>query len=234
MTLWHSLKRIYHFLLAFLGNAFYGFPSRKLFLIGVTGTKGKSTTVHLMDAVLRASGKKVAALSSVGFSLNGEMTPNETGNTMPGRFTIPKFLRDAVNAGCEYAVLEVTSQGVLEHRHRFLDFDVAVFLNLHPEHIEAHGSFEAYRASKVKFFSDTAKHSKKTRKIFLVNKEDGAREYFLSAVEGRGEKHLFSAREFVESRLSQNKHALGEWIGSDFNLENAAAASTLADRKSVV
>ncbi len=156
----------YHFLLAFLGAVRYGFQSRKLFVVGVTGTKGKSSTLEILSATLEEAGKKTALLGSVRKKILDKST-KDTDNTMPGRFVIQKFLRDAVKAGVEYALLEVTSEGVVQYRHRFIDWDAAFFLNLAPEHIERHGSFKNYRAAKVSFFSSLS-HSRKPKKYFFV------------------------------------------------------------------
>ena len=73
------------------------------------------------------------------------------GNTMPGRFYIQRFLSRAVRSGCRYAFIEVTSQGVAMHRHRFINWNIGVLTGLHPEHIESHGSFEKYRKAKLNF-----------------------------------------------------------------------------------
>ncbi len=130
----------------------YGFPSRKLTVIGVTGTNGKTTTVNLTAKILEEGGYKVASASSIKFKINDKEWENKLKMTMPGRFYLQKFLRQAIQAGCKYAILEITSEGVVQYRHRFIHFDVAVFTNLSPEHIERHGSFENYRAAKGRFF----------------------------------------------------------------------------------
>lgn len=221
-------KNIYHLCLAWLSNIFYGFPSRKLFVLGVTGTKGKSTTVELINALLEAAGKKTAVISSLRFKIDKENQKNKTGMTMPGRFFIQKLLRQAVNAGCDYALVEVTSQGILQHRHQFIDWDAAMFLNLQPEHIEAHGSFEKYREAKVSFFRYVAEKSRKKNKLFFVNEDDASREYFVSAVGTRGKIKYYSREEFIEKDLDRGKISIGDWLSSQFNLENAAAAAAFA------
>ena len=96
---------------------------------------------------------------------------------MPGRAFIQGFLRQAVKSGCEYALVEVTSQGVLQHRHRFIKWDAALFTNLAPEHIEAHGSFEKYREAKLGFFRYVRNFKSqilnlKSQKLFFVNQDD--------------------------------------------------------------
>jgi UDP-N-acetylmuramoyl-L-alanyl-D-glutamate--2,6-diaminopimelate ligase len=140
-----NIFSIYHFLWAFFGNVFYGFPSRKLFVVGVTGTKGKSTTLELMSAIMEEAGETTAVLSSVTKKIGKHTKRNTTGNSMPGRMEIQKFLYQAKKAKCSHIFIEVTSQGVVQHRHRFIDWNAAVFLNLSKEHIESHGSYDAYR-----------------------------------------------------------------------------------------
>lgn len=161
----------YYLLLPFLGVILYWFPSRKLKIIGVTGTNGKSTVVLMITAILEEAGFKTASLSSIKFKIGDKERPNTLKMTMPGRFKIQKFLRQAVNAGCQYAVLEATSEGIKQHRHRFINFDVAVFTNLTPEHIERHGSFEKYREAKGKLF-------KACKNIHIINRNDENFDYF--------------------------------------------------------
>ena len=165
----------YHFLLAFAGAIFYEFPSGKLTVIGVTGTNGKSTVVELTSKILEEAGHKVASISSIKFKIKEQERPNLLKMTMPGRFKLQRFLRKALNSGCQYAVLEVTSEGILQYRHKFIDFDVVVFTNLTPEHIEAHGSFEEYKEAKGRLFK-----ALKGKKISIVNLDDEASGYFLN------------------------------------------------------
>ena len=162
----------YHFLMAFFSALFYGFPSKKIKVIGITGTSGKSTTIDLITRILEQAGYKVAALSSIKFKIDKQDKINELRMTMPGRGMIQKFLKDAAKAGCDFAVLEVTSEGILQYRHKFIDFDCAVFTNLSPEHIEAHKGFENYKRAKAKFF-------KACKNTHIINLDDKNAEYFL-------------------------------------------------------
>ncbi len=166
------LIKIYHYKLAFLGALLYGFPSKKLIIIGVTGTSGKSTTVDFITRILEEAGNKVASTSSIRFKVAEKEWKNKLKMTMPGRFIIQKLLRQAVSAGCKYAVLEVTSEGIKQFRHKFINFDTAVFLNLTPEHIDAHGSFENYRNAKLKLFQAT-------KNTHIINADDKNAKYFL-------------------------------------------------------
>jgi len=214
------LKRIYHYFLAWSGGIRFGHPSRNLFVIGVTGTKGKSTTLELLRAVLAGAGKNVAVLSS----LHGADT-----NTMPGRWAIQKFLARAVETGAGYALVEVTSEGVRQHRHRFVDWDAAAFLNLHPEHIESHGSFEKYRDAKVAFFS-SLKHSAKRTRYFFINAEDDNAVYFEEAARAVPNGKLVLWRPADAFKLLQDLRDAydADWMKADFNVENVAAALAVA------
>lgn len=215
------LKGIYHYILAWLGNIIYRRPSRFITVIGITGTKGKTTTVEILRAIYEAAGKHVASSSSIQVKIDDIVLPKKTSNSMPGRFFIKRFLRMAVDAKCDVAILEVTSQGVAQHRARFIDFDVCAFLNIAPEHIESHGSFEKYRDAKIKFFKDAARDSRKSQKFFIMNAKDGATPLFHKAILGKGESVMFSS-DMVQ------KFKLSEWLSSAFNRENVAAATAIA------
>ncbi len=106
-----SMLGNYHYSMAMLGALYYRFPSRKLFVIGITGTKGKSTTTELMAAILQEAGIKVAVASTIRFAIGSESEPNLFKMTMPGRFFLQRFLRKAVNAGATHAIVEMTSEG---------------------------------------------------------------------------------------------------------------------------
>ena len=146
---------MYHRLLAWGGALRYGFPSQGLKLIGVTGTKGKSTMAYMVTKILEESGAKVAAIGSLGFKIKDKEWPNTLKQTMPGRFRLQKFLAEARKAGCDFVVLEVTSEGIKQYRHLGIKFDTAVFVNIHREHLENHGSFENYVMAKQKLFEAT-------------------------------------------------------------------------------
>ena len=164
--------RTYHYLLALIGAFAYGFPSGRICVIGVTGTTGKSTVVAFITKVLEESGAKVASLSSVNFQIGREKWENRLKMTMPGRFQIQKFLKRAADSNCSYCVLEVTSEGIKQYRHKFISFDTAVFTNLSPEHIESHKGFENYREAKSKLF-------KQAKKVHVINLDDDNVPYFL-------------------------------------------------------
>ncbi|MEK7099370.1 MAG: UDP-N-acetylmuramoyl-L-alanyl-D-glutamate--2,6-diaminopimelate ligase [Patescibacteria group bacterium] len=146
------LQPLYHFFLAYAAAVRFWFPGRHLTVIGITGTKGKTTIVRLVHEVLSASGVGVMSASSLSFRIKDVETPNALKMTMPGRFFVQRLLRQASNAGCRYAVLEVTSQGIVQFRHRAIPFSGAVMTNIAPEHIESHGGFEPYLRAKLDLF----------------------------------------------------------------------------------
>ncbi len=202
----------YHFGLSFLGAVIYGRPSQNLKVIGVTGTNGKSTVVEFITKIFEEAGLKVASQSSVRFKIKDKEWPNTFKMTMPGRFFIQKFLRQAVSAGCQYAIVEVTSEGIKQHRHRFIDFEAAVFTNLAPEHIEAHGGFENYKIAKGRLFQAT-------KNIHIINIDDKNADYFLRF---KAQKKYTYGLEKGDINAKNTRFKL-QLIG-DFNIYNALAA----------
>jgi len=179
------IRPSYHFTLAYLASLRYGHPSKELIVIGVTGTKGKSSTTEIMAQILATEGHTVASLSTIQFKIAGAAEPNLFKMTMPGRFFVQKFLREAVTAGCTHAVIEVTSEGARQYRHRFLELDALIFTNLTPEHIESHGSFEKYKQAKLSIAARVAKSKKRPRYLVAnIDDEHGA-DFLDFAVEHR-------------------------------------------------
>jgi len=201
------LLSIYHYGLALLAAVLFWFPSKKLTVIGVTGTSGKSTTVDFITKILEKAGHKVASVSSIRFKIGGKEWKNELKMTMPGRFHLQKFLKQAKRAGCKYVVLEVTSQGIAQYRHKFINFKTAVFTNLSPEHIESHNGFENYREEKLKLF-------KAVKKIHILNLDDENVKYFLDVPADK--KIGFSLKE-VENIKTENGISFS-FKGTEFNL----------------
>lgn len=222
----------YHFILAVVGAAIYRKPSRHLYVIGVTGTKGKSSTVEFVNSVLVASGKKTAILSTIRFKVGDDSRPNKYKMTMPGRFFTQKFLHDAVQAGCEYAIIEMTSEGARFFRHIGIDMDALIFTNLSPEHIESHGSFENYKNAKLRLVKQLAKSKKPSRLSianidnkhafsFLISTVEKNRGYSLRDVAILNETQSFSTILYKGTEITIP-------LPGKFNILNALAALTLA------
>lgn len=176
--LYRFFQPAYHYLMAMTGAIIYRFPSKKLFIIGVTGTKGKSSTVEIINAILEQAGFKTALSNTIRFKNGEKSKPNMYKMSMPGRFFMQKFLYDAVKNHCTHAVIEITSEAARQYRNKFIDLDIFVFTNLAPEHIESHGSYEAYRNAKISIAKELV-HSGKPLKAMVINSDDEEAKHFL-------------------------------------------------------
>lgn len=173
--IWNGL----HWFVSLAGAVKNLFPSRNLIVIGVTGTNGKSTVVQLLHNIFSEFGLNVASASTIRFRIKDKFETNKLKMTMPGRFALQDFLRKASVAGCQFAILEVTSEGLEQNRAAFINFDCSVITNVRPEHIESHGSFEKYRAAKEKLFEKLRSPRKsKVNKISIVNLDDPSVFYY--------------------------------------------------------
>jgi UDP-N-acetylmuramoyl-L-alanyl-D-glutamate--2,6-diaminopimelate ligase len=180
------LLSYYHLLLAHLANFIYGRPSEKLIVIGVTGTNGKSSTVNLIAKILEEAGNKVVVSSTVNFSDGKKYWLNDLKMTMPGRFFLQNLLSRGVANGARFAVIESSSEGILQHRQVGIHYDGFVFTNLTPEHIESHGGFENYKRAKLAYFTNLASLPTKfidgniIPKIIVANADDQYAPEFLN------------------------------------------------------
>lgn len=165
------LRPPYHYCLAYLAALRYRHPSSEIMLIGVTGTKGKSTVTEILTRILETEGHKVASLSTIQFKIADVTERNLFKMTMPGRFFVQHFLRRAVKAGCTHAIVEMTSEGAKQYRHSFLEINALIFTNLTPEHIESHGSFEKYKQAKLSI-AKRVSESKKSPRYLVANIDD--------------------------------------------------------------
>lgn len=230
--LYQKVQPAYHYWMPFLGAVMYRFPSRKLIVVTITGTKGKTTTTELVSAILEEAGHKTAVSNTVRFKIADKSERNLYKMSMPGRFFIQRFLRRAVNAGCEYAIIEVTSEAARFHRHKFIAFDALIFTNIAPEHIESHGSYENYVKAKLSIAESLAR-SKKARRPLVVNADDKEAEKFLKI--NVPEKHSYSLTHAEPYQLTQNDitftldgQTIHSHLSGTFNLYNILAAATYA------
>lgn len=176
---------MYHYLVAIFATLYYGFPSKKMIVIGVTGTKGKTSTINFIWSCLTAGGYKTGIISTANIRIGEKEFLNKYHMTMPGRFTIQKLMAQMVKNGCKFCIVETTSEGIKQYRHIGVYYDIAIFTNLSPEHLEAHGgSFEKYKQMKAKMFAVLSSRNKviagkKIEKVIIVNKDSEHADYFL-------------------------------------------------------
>lgn len=181
--------------LAWLSAAWEGFPSRDLVTIGVTGTDGKTTTANILFTILRAAGIRAGLLSTIRAVIGGAEEPLELHVTTPEAPVVQRYLRRMVDAGLTHVVLESTSHALAQSRVAAVDFDLAVVTNITHEHLDYHGSYEAYFAAKRRLFEfllDDPIHvptrnplKSATRKTAVLNRDDGSYAPLSSFLRGR-------------------------------------------------
>jgi len=224
-------RSVYHFLWAWTGAHLHREPSRHMFVIGVTGTKGKTTTIEVINAILEAAGKRTALISSLRMKVGDESRKNTLGNSMAGHAYLQRFLRAASRAHCNYAIVEVTSQGIVQHRHRFIHWNMGVLTNLAPEHIESHGSFENYRDAKLDFLKYVIGQG---GKVFL-NRDDKNFDFFIEALGGsepltysKDDEFFHDSLPHIRTTKMRRDNEPPHFLMSPFNEENIAVAVAIA------
>ena len=158
-----KLKKIFWFVKALLANMWYGFPAKKLFMIGVTGTDGKTTTTTIIYHILKFAKEKTAYITTVGAEIGGQKSDLGFHVTTPRFFTLQRMLRQAVRHKAKYVVLEVTSHAIYQLRIWGIHFNIAVLTNITPEHLDYHHTYDEYAKVKTAFVNKAD--------IIVVNKE---------------------------------------------------------------
>lgn len=150
--------------MALISAAWFGYPARQLKVIGITGTKGKTTTTYMVKSILESAGHKVGLIGTIEAIIGDEVMP--ASNTTPESYTIQEYFRKMVDEGCDCVVMEVSSQGLMLHRTAGVQFEIGIFTNIEPDHIgpAEHSSFEEYMACKGLLFRQC--------RIGIVNADD--------------------------------------------------------------
>ncbi len=229
--------------LAQLAAAFHGYPAKRLKVIGVTGTDGKTSLCHLLAHVLNATGHKTGLISTVECRIGDDLLPDTGRFTTPESPAVQEMLAQMAGAGCEWAVIEATSHGLALHRVDECEYDIAVLTNLSRDHIDFHGSDEDYRAAKARLFQmlDTAA-DRGLPKTAVLNADDPAAAFFGGQTKARTLTYATGAEADVRATAAE-ADARGADVSADadghrldfrvpkpgpFNLHNALAALATA------
>jgi len=155
---------------------FYGDPSERLNVVGVTGTDGKTTTSFLLHAVLQSTGHRAALISTVAFRIGDREEYNASRQTTPESPDVQRLLAEAVAAGCTHAVVESSSHALMLDRLRHCHIDAGVFTNLTPEHLDFHGTLDEYRAAKARLFQSLGQGGRKqdVPAVAVINRDDAS------------------------------------------------------------
>jgi UDP-N-acetylmuramoyl-L-alanyl-D-glutamate--2,6-diaminopimelate ligase len=220
---------VYHYSMTLAGAIIYGFPAKKLYIVGITGTKGKTSTSEIVNAILEHAGHKTALSNGIRFKIGDKSRLNKFKMSMPGRFFMQKFLHDAVKAGCTHAVVEMTSEGSKMFRHKFIWLDAFIFTNIAPEHIESHGSFAKYLKAKLNLVDNLAK---KKNTLLIVNSDEAEADKFLEKKADQKISYSLSNAKPLDLtggiKMRFDKITLYSPLLGEFNAYNILAAATFA------
>ena len=164
-----QIKNKFHLLKAIAANIWYGFPSKRLTVIGITGTDGKTTTSSLIYHILKSNNKKVSLVSTVSANIGTKAYDTGFHVTTPSAFMIQGFLKQAADSGDKYFVLETTSHSLDQYRVYGTDYKIGILTNITHEHLQYHKTYEKYVLAKVKLLEWS--------KLRLINRDDKSYEY---------------------------------------------------------
>lgn len=237
-----SLRTSYHYFRGVLAFWMSGNPAKDMIIIGITGTKGKTTTTNLIARGLSAAGHKVAMFSTVNMSIDGKTTENNMKMTTPSPFVLWQFISDAKKAGCKYLVLETSSHALHYNRVYGLQYDVAVLTNIAQDHLDLHKSMSSYVATKLQLFRNLYRYGMKkgVKKVSVVNIDHEYAGEFLSkeivtdnlyttgfssaaGVRAENISHHNDGTTFTV-RIPSNSFALKTKLFGDFNIANILSA----------
>ncbi len=173
--------------LAHLSAAFYGYPGRRLTVVGVTGTDGKTTTCSLLYRTLLGAGSKAGMISTVNAVIGDRVLDTGFHVTTPDAPDVQRYLAMMVDAGLTHVVLETTSHGWAQYRVDACEFDIGVVTNITHEHLDYHGSYENYRAAKARLFlslQETLPKPQGNPRLAVLNRDDSSFDYLSGLVSG--------------------------------------------------
>lgn len=210
-----KIKNFGHKIGAFCATVRYWFPSKKLIVIGVTGTDGKTTTSHLIYHILKTAGKSVSVSTTIYADIAGEIKDTGLHVTTQNAWDVQKNLRQAVKNKCKYFVLETTSHGIDQNRVWGTTYSVGVITNVTPEHLDYHRTYDAYLKTKARLLLN-AKHS-------IINKDDRSFEQIKSILDGAHKKYSTYSLATKNADITWSPSIKTD-LKESFNKENILAA----------
>ena len=239
------ILRFYHLLWALLANVIYQSPSRRVAVIGVTGTKGKTSTCVFLHEAISSGGHPVGLISTAEIRIGSHKETNTRHMTLPGRLFVQKKIREMVDVGCEVIIVETPSEAIHSFRHWGVKYDILVYTNISPEHLMTHKTFDNYCNTKLKIFKDLTKRKDKIlkgvalpRRAYINADSDYASCFasasnaggvklrtfgFSSGANIRPEEYRENPTEFT---LNGDQYSLS--LPGKFNIKNALPAITIA------
>ncbi|MGI5826609.1 MAG: UDP-N-acetylmuramoyl-L-alanyl-D-glutamate--2,6-diaminopimelate ligase [Patescibacteria group bacterium] len=209
-----------HLPIAAFANLYFGFPARKLRVIGVTGTEGKTTTVNLIGHVLKEAGLPVAFVSTVSAKVGKQEIDTGLHVTSPSPWPLQKLLRQMVDEDVKYVVLEVTSNGLDQFRFFGINFDVGVLTNITRDHLDYHKTVDNYRRAKLKLFENA--------KTAILNGDDPSFDYIKDKIQNNKNKKILSYGIKNEADFTPEKFKFTTKLLGDYNCYNCLAAIATA------
>ncbi|MDD2870996.1 MAG: UDP-N-acetylmuramoyl-L-alanyl-D-glutamate--2,6-diaminopimelate ligase [Candidatus Gracilibacteria bacterium] len=236
----NPMRLFYHKLRAIIANIIYGFPSKNMTIIGVTGTNGKTTTSNIVAKGLREAGKKVFMFSTVNIIINDKEYQNDTKMTSPDVFELQRLLKIAKKEGCEIAVIETASHGIKMNRIWGIQYDIVVLTNITQDHLDLHGTMKDYVNTKLTIFKNLISYKRKPgiKKTAIINYNSQYSDLFLGETydsmytygTGTGVNLVASNITKVglttkfEVRIASDNIFIETKLKGDFNIQNLLAA----------
>jgi UDP-N-acetylmuramyl tripeptide synthase len=231
-----AIRPIGHGAKALLAAAYNGFPAKKLKVIGITGTKGKTSTTVYLGRLLNYAGIKTAYLSTAILNNSGDMADekiNPYKMTSIDAVNLQKELKTAVSNGCEYLIIELSSEGLVQNRHLGLGkLTGAIFLNIYPEHLDSHGSFDRYKQAKGRMFTLLKKDGffigngdkeqlEFSKYMRLQAKDNESRSLYITRA---GNYKVVASQKNIFKNIEIDNHILKTGCIADFEIANMAFA----------
>ncbi|MGC9046532.1 MAG: Mur ligase family protein [Minisyncoccia bacterium] len=238
-----TIINFYHLILACFGAIIYNFPSKKMIIIGVTGSRGKTTIANMLWYIFKESGYRPGLVTTANIKINDKEYLNRFHMTMPGRLQLQKLLKQMLVNNCNVAIIETSSEGLEKYRHKFIYYDALILASLYPEYLETHHwSYERLKKKVLYLFKNFYKYHKKifNKKIIILNNDIESKDQMLFANVKSDIKYTFGLNQnadfyaqdivikqnFIQFNTKNTTFKLN--LNGKFNISNALASIACA------